>query len=249
MSISIVTGSSSGIGRATAERLARRGQSIVVHGLDAAETNDAREQLDSAGTVVRSVSGDMADPETIVNLLEAAKSLPGDLTRVVSNAGAGLTADFEQIDDTGWYRLFETHLLAATRLMRAAGPLLVRSGGCAVITSSIAGRVAVPGRVGYGAIKSGLEGLVRGLASEWGPRGVRVNAVSPGTITTPLVQRNFDTGLLDHQGVLERTPLRRFGSPEEVAAVIDFLLSDDATYVTGQTLPVDGGWSSWGGWS
>ncbi|WP_181275743.1 SDR family NAD(P)-dependent oxidoreductase [Brevibacterium oceani] len=249
MSVVLITGSSSGIGRATAERLADSGHAIVIHGLDNTETAAVERSLRSKGASVASVCGDVAETSTINSLLDAVQSLPGQLSGVVSNAGAGLTKEFEKIDDEGWLRLFETHLLAAARLCRATSAPLAESKGAVVITSSVAARLAVPERVGYGAVKAGIEGLVRGLASEWGPRGVRVNAVSPGTIVTPLVQRNFDTGLLDPSGVLERTPLGRFGEPQEVASTIEFLLSTDASYVTGQTIAVDGGWSAWGGWS
>lgn len=249
MSTAIVTGSSSGIGLAVAKTLARNGHAIVLHGLDETETEAAGADLASTSAPVEIVVGDIADTATITNLIQAADRLPGDLSHVVSNAGWGLTTDFEDIDDHGWYRLFETHLLGAARLCRETGHQLASSNGAVVITSSVAGRLALPGRVGYGTIKAGLEGMVRGLAAEWGPSGVRVNAVAPGTINTPLVQRNFDSGLLDPTGVLERTPLGRFGTAEEVASVVDFLLSERASYITGQTLAVDGGWSSWGGWS
>src|SRR5699024_4699230 len=122
------------------------------------------------------------------------------------------------------------------------------SRGSAVTVSSVAATRAMPGRTAYGTAKAGLEALTRGLAIEWAEKGVRVNAVSPGTIMTPLVEENFRTGRLDSAGVLSRTPLNRFGEPTEVAGAVRFLLGSDSTYITGQTLAVDGGWSIWGGW-
>ncbi len=117
-----------------------------------------------------------------------------------------------------------------------------------VNVSSLAAALSLPQRVAYTSAKAAIEGFTRALAAEWAGHGIRVNAVAPGTITTPLVERNFAAGLLDERRVLERTPLGRLGAPREVATVIRFLLSPDASYITGQTLRVDGGWSVWGGW-
>lgn len=106
----------------------------------------------------------------------------------------------------------------------------------------------MPGRVAYSSAKGSIISFTRALACEWAPEGIRVNAVAPGTIVTPLVERNFALGFLDRDKVLERTPLGRLGQPGEVATCIAFLLSRDASYITGQTIFVDGGWSAWGGW-
>ncbi|MCR6485129.1 SDR family oxidoreductase [Amycolatopsis sp. OK19-0408] len=227
----IVTGSSSGIGRACAAELARCGWDVVTHGLEGAET----------------VTGDMADPATATALVAAAEQRFGRLDGVVSNAGAGLTKPFADLDDENWRQLYEVHLAAAARLLRAARPLLAVRGGAVVAMSSLAAGHALDGRAAYGAVKAGLEGLVRQVAAEWAPQGIRVNAVAPGTIRTPLVERNFARGLLDEQAVLSRTPMGRLGDPGEIATVVRFLLSADSSYVTGQTLAVDGGWSIFGG--
>lgn len=244
----IVTGSSSGIGRACAHELAQAGWNVVVHGLEPDGLNEVTEEVRDRGGRAIAVAGAVESPDTPSALVDAARNTFGRLDAVVSNAGAGLTRPFEEIDDAGWDGLWAVHIRSAARLLRASHPLLAVRGGAVVAMSSLAANHALTGRAAYGTVKAGLEGMVRQLAAEWAREGIRVNAVAPGTILTPLVERNFSTGLLDEQGVLGRTPLGRLGTADEIATVVRFLVTSDSSYVTGQTIAVDGGWSTYGGW-
>lgn len=244
----IVTGSSTGIGRAIAVELARSGWDVVIHGLEPDEAARTASLAADAGARTATITGDIGDPGTAGRLVATAQDAFGRLDGVVSNAGTGMTRAFTELQDPDWETVLGTHLLGAARLLRAAAGPLRDARGAAVNISSLAAVRGIPGRSGYGAAKAGLEGLTMQLACEWAPDGVRVNAIAPGTILTPLVERNFAAGLLDADRVLERTPMGRFGKPEEIAAVARFLLSEDSSYITGQTIRVDGGWSAWGGW-
>lgn len=248
--VAVVTGSSSGIGRATARTLAAEGYDLVLHGLlDSEQLAEAQAECEQRQARVVAVAGDMRDERIVEWLIETAETTFGRIDAVVSNAGAGLTKNFLDIGPDDWRDVIALHLGAATALCRGAFKFLQAHGGSVVLMSSVAAGVSLPGRAAYGTAKAAIEGLARNLGCEWARDGVRVNAVAPGTILTPLVEANFSTGLLDPNGVLDRTPMHRFGTPEEVASVVHFLLSDASSYMTGQTLHVDGGWSSWGGWS
>lgn len=244
----IVTGSSSGIGRATAAELARSGWNVTVHGLDEAECSAASAEVISNGGRAVVVVGDIRQASTAAALVDATLTGFGRIDGIVNNAGVGMTKPFGEIGDADWESILQTHLVGPTRVLRNAEAELRRRRGSVVNVSSLASLRALSGRSGYGAAKAAVDGLTRQLAAEWAEHGVRVNSIAPGTILTPLVERNFELGLLDRERVLERTPLGRLGAPSEIARVARFLLSDDASYITGQTINVDGGWSIWGGW-
>jgi len=232
----LVTGGSRGIGAATARVLAQDGWPVGVNyrsGEDAAESVVA--EIEDAGGKAVALRADVSDPAAPDALLRELNERFGTVLVLVNNAGVRADSLTPQIDDEAWARVLDTNLCGAFRLTRRAiGPMMRARYGRVVNIASVVGLRGNPGQANYAASKAALIGLTRTVASEVARRKVTVNAVAPGLVETDLTE-----GLSN--GLLEAVPARRAGTPEEVAACVRFLASDDAAYVTGTTLTVDGG--------
>jgi len=233
----LVTGASRGIGAAVARALAADGWPVAIgfrSGADAAQA--VAEEIRAAGGRAALVQGDVADPATPARLLEQSEeALGAPVLALVNNAGVRADALSPQLSDDDWATVLDTNLTATFRLTRRAlRPMLRARFGRIVNVSSIVGLKANPGQANYAAAKAGVLGLTKTVAAEVARRGVTVNAVAPGFIETDMTADLGDE-------LLRLIPARRIGRPEEVAAAVRFLCSEDAAYVTGATLTVDGG--------
>lgn len=234
----LVTGSSRGIGAAAAIALAADGWPVRVnYRNDEQGAREVAARIEAAGGSASVVQGDVGDGEQIASLLEPGQD--GPVLVLVNNAGLRLDGLSPQISDEQWQRVIDVNLTATFRATRAALPTMLRARfGRVVNVASIVGPRANAGQANYAASKAGVIGFTKTVAAEVARRGVTVNAVAPGFIETKLTEEILG-------GELEKTiPARRVGTPEEAAACIRFLASEEASYVTGTTLTVDGGLSA-----
>jgi meso-butanediol dehydrogenase/(S,S)-butanediol dehydrogenase/diacetyl reductase len=234
-----ITGGGHGIGRATALRLAAEKGSVAVSDIDAAAATQVAEEIVAAGGTAIATMCDVTNRDAVESSIAAAMAHFGRLDVLVTTAGGDWDEPaFEEITDELWDRKLDVNLTGAVRCIRAALPSLIATGpGSNVVAiGSINGSVAIGGYP-YSAAKAGLEILIKNLARQYGPQGLRFNLVTPGTIRT----RNWDNREDDLSRLARSYPLGRVGEPTDIAAAVAFLASDDASWITGVTLPVEGG--------
>lgn len=236
----LVTGGSRGIGKAIGLRLARQGADVAFSykgNADAAKGTAA--EIESIGTRALAIQGDVRDPESAETVVKAALEAFGKIDILVNNAGVTRDDLIMRMSAEAWREVLETNLFGAFWMTKAVTrPMLKARSGRIVNITSVSGQAGQMGQANYSAAKAGLIGLTKATARELASRGITVNAVAPGFVLTELTQGLPDS-LKDE--ITSRTPLGRFGTTEEVADAVAFLASDEAGYITGQVLAVDGG--------
>ena len=226
----LVTGATSGIGRAVALQLARDGAEILVHGRDAARGAETVQEITDAGGKASFVAADLGDAADVQRLANDV----GDVDILINNAGTSRFGPTAEFDVSAFDKMFASNVRAPFFLVAAIAPgMAARGRGSIVSVSSMAGGVGLVGGAAYGATKASLESMTRSWAAEYSANGVRVNAIAPGPVYTPASRRSEALG--------ETTPMHRAAQPEEIAEVVAFLASPRASYITGTTVAADGG--------
>jgi NAD(P)-dependent dehydrogenase (short-subunit alcohol dehydrogenase family) len=239
-----VTGGASGIGAAMVRAFIEQGDAVVFADLDEAGGSALEDELRADGASVAFVCVDLCEPAAASALVERCEREFGALHVACNNAGiSGPQAQVTDLPLEAWRRTLEVNLTSVLCCLQAQLPAIDRSGGGAIVnTASVAGLIGVPGLAAYSASKHALIGLTRSAALEWATRGIRVNALCPGTVRTPMLRSHVggDEAMLEAAG-RHGSPMGRLGEPEEIAAAAVWLCSEGASYVTGHALAVDGG--------
>ena len=248
--VAIVTGAGSGIGRSCAVALGAQGAAVVVNDISSEGLPETVAAVEAAGGTALAATGDVRSREAVDGLVAQATSAFGGLDVMVANAAVSTYVHLEEMSDDEIDTVLDTNLRGTLLCARAAIPALrARGGGSIVLVSSVQAYVTLPGCVPYAAAKAGVVAAARALAPEVGRDGIRVNAIAPGTIDTPMLRRDL-VGMNRSEveqffaRVAAANALGRVGEPNEIADVVVFLASDAASYITGTTIVVDGGYLS-----
>ena len=244
--VALVTGAGSGIGRATALAFAQDGWSVVVSDIDEESNDETARRIQEMHNNVLAVTADISRPAHIDRLFDDLDSAFGRLDAACNNAGIeGEQAPTAECTDENWERVLGINLTGTWLCMKREIPLLIENGGGSIVNvSSIAGMVGFAGSPAYVASKHGMNGLTKTAALEYAEDDIRVNAVCPGAIETPMIERFTQDDPERREQLETMHPLGRMGTPEEVAETIRWLCSDAASYVTGHIMPVDGGFTA-----
>lgn len=241
----VVTGAGQGLGLAMSRRLLADGHRVMLTDIvqDTVASVASELERDFGAEAVSWQVGDVTSDDSVAELTAAVSTWSGGVLDVlVNNAGLITRSATQDLTTERWLAVLDVNLGGTFRCSRALHPLLSRAPSPSVINlGSLGSSLGMPQRAAYNAAKTGILGLTRTLAAEWGPDGIRVNAIAPGFIETQMMRSGFSTGLLDEEYMTRRIPLRRLGRPDEIAEVASFLASDAASYINGACIPVDGG--------
>jgi 3-oxoacyl-[acyl-carrier protein] reductase len=236
--LALVTGAARGIGASIAQRLLAEGAEIIAIDRESCEATFAAAPAGSWQAQVL----DVGVPQTAATVERLVRERGRPLDFLVNNAGIGGARPLAETEEADWQRFLDINLTSVYRLCRILLPHFRRPGGRIVNISSVFGFTAFPGSVAYSVAKAGVAQLTRQIAVELAPQGITVNAVAPGVIETPMTAQRIANDSWYRKAMVEPTPLGRVGKPADISGVVAFLCSEDAGFIVGQTLVVDGGW-------
>jgi NAD(P)-dependent dehydrogenase (short-subunit alcohol dehydrogenase family) len=241
--VAIVTGSASGIGRASAQAFADAGAKVVVADIDAAGADETAQRIRKDGGDALAVQVDVTDESSVAALVESTLAHYGRLDAAHNNAGISpVSGDTVACRRDTWDAIIAVNLTGVWQCMKFEIPAMLQSGGGAIVnTSSGVGLIGIAAMPPYVASKHGVVGITKVAALDYATRGIRVNAICPGTVLTPLVDEKAKQGFYDIDAMAAMAPMKRLGSTAEIAAAAVWLCSDASSFVTGVALPVDGG--------
>jgi len=242
--IALVTGAGSGIGRAIVKLFAAEGALVYVTDVDGEAAQAVAGEISAAGGAAVAVTADVSRGQDVTAMFRAVETAHARLDVLVNNAGLNVRSDFRHLSDADWVKIREVNLDGVVRVARDGFALLQASKrGSLINVASIMAHRGLRQLTAYSATKGAITALTRGLAVEYASSNIRVNALCPGFVETPLTARALKNPGIQ-KALIDSTPLRRFGSPEEIAKAALFLAGDEASYVTGAELAVDGGMSA-----
>lgn len=246
--VALVTGAGKGIGKTIALALAGEGADLIINDLEADSAEAVAQEISSMGRQSMAVEADVSLEQDVLSMVDLAISRFKRIDLLVNNAGIPdkIVPTIDQ-NTEDWQRVIDVDLRGSYLCSKIVGRYMVQqSYGRIVNMTSMAGVVSLPMRNAYSAAKAGVIMFTKSLASEWASYNITVNAVAPGYTMTPLVKELISNRRVNEDEIIRRIPMGRFGNPKEVAKAVLFLLSDDATYITGVNLPVDGGYGAFG---
>jgi len=246
--VAIITGAAEGIGKATAIEFVKEGAKVVVADVNLELAEKTVEELKMLGGEAIAVKVDVANPDDVNAMVSKTLERFGRIDILFNNAGISIQKSLLEMTLEDWRRVIDVNLTGVFLCSQAVARVMIQQRrGVIINMASSLGFVAIPRRAAYCASKAGVIGLTRELAVELAPYGIRVVAVAPGWIATQRVLNLAKRGIVNEEAIKMMTPMGRLGTPEEVAKVVVFLASDDASFITGDTILIDGGYVSYGG--